>query len=525
MTPSRSSRLLHRRKTYGELVMAALSRRPESVAFVFDGRSITYRETASTILRMASVLAGRGVRKGTGVAVLSRNRPEAWCATIAAQLIGGRTSALHSSGSLEDHQFICQDAQIHTVIFDPDPYEHHVEQLTGQPALRNALALGSAPGFDDLLSLAGSAAEWAGRQPVAEKDVASLVYTGGTTGRPKGVIRPHRCLAEMVQLHLAEWPWPREPRFLACAPMTHATGMMMVPILLRGGTVFVHQRFDPAHWLETVEREQINSSFLVPTMLYRILDDPGASSARLESLETVYYGAAPISPDRLAAAIDVFGPVFTQFYAQAESTVIGTILGHEDHDRRSPARLASAGRPLASARVELLDEEGRPVDVGQMGEICMRGPFVMDGYWNQPEITAETLRGGWLHTGDLATKDHDGYITIVGRNKDMIISGGFNVFAREIEDVLVTHPDIAQAAVIGVPDPDWGEAVMAVVVPRSGRDPDTDEILALVRRRKGAVHVPKVLRFADAVPLTPLGKIDKKAIRASYWPVDGRQVH
>lgn len=512
----------HARPTYPELVLTALGRDPSAVAFIAGDERITYGQAAARILRIAAVLAERGVRKGGGVAILSTNRPEAWFVTIAAQLVGGRTSALHALGSLDDHAYICADAGIRTLVYDPGPYAAHAEALAARSGFADVLALGPSTAFDDLLPLAESASEWVPDGSVGEADVAMLVYTGGTTGRPKGVIRPHRALAEMVLLMLAEWTWPARPRYLACAPITHATGMMIVPVLLRGGTVVLHERFDAGRWLETVEAERVNCGFLVPTMLYRILEHPGLAAAELGSLETVYYGAAPMSPDRLAHAIEVIGPVFAQFYAQAESTVVGTVLRPEDHD---PARLASCGRPLAGARVALHDDEDRPVALGDVGEVCMRGPFVMDGYWNAPELTAEALRNGWLHTGDLAVADPEGFLTIVGRKKDMVVTGGFNVFPREVEDALVSHPQVAQAAVIGVPDPDWGEAVLALVVLVDGGDVDAAELLALVRERKGSLHVPKVLEFVDAVPLTPLGKVDKKAIRAAYWGAESRQVH
>jgi fatty-acyl-CoA synthase len=513
----------HARPTYPELVLTALRREPSAVAFVTGDRQFSYGESAAHIRRMAAVLAQRGVRKGSGVAILSRNRPEAWFATMAAQLLGARTSALHALGSLDDHRYICADAEIGTLVFDPEPYTAHVTELTAKFEPVDVLALGPSSNFDDLLALAERAPEWTPQEAtVTDGDVAMLVYTGGTTGRPKGVIRPHRCLIEMVLQLMAEWTWPTRPRFLACAPITHATGMMIVPVLLRGGTVILHEKFEAGRWLAAVEREQATMSFLVPTMLYRILDDPGLATAELGTLEAVYYGAAPMSPERLASAIEEIGPVFVQFYAQAESTVVGTVLRPAEH---TPTRLSSCGRPLAGARVEIHDDDNRPVPVGAVGEICMQGPFVMDGYWNEPELTAEALRNGWLHTGDLAVADPEGFITIVGRKKDMVVSGGFNVFPREIEDVLVDHPQVAQAAVVGIPDPDWGEVVLALIVLVDGGSVSTDELLSLVRQRKGSLHVPKVIEVVATLPLTPLGKVDKKAIRAEYWATESRQVH
>jgi fatty-acyl-CoA synthase len=264
---------------------------------------------------------------------------------------------------------------------------------------------------------------------------------------------------------------------------------------------------------------------VVPTMLYALLDHPDFGSTDLSSLETVYYGAAAISPTRLAEAIDRMGQIFFQFYGQAECPMAITALRKEDHDVSRPERLASCGRPVPWLDVALLDDECAEVAPGEPGEICVRGPLVMAGYWNKPEQTADALAGGWLHTGDVARADEEGFLTIVDRKKDMIVSGGFNVFPREVEDVLSSDPDVAAVAVIGVPDDKWGEAVKAVVVARPGAEIDEARLIALVKERKGAVHAPKSIDVVDAIPLSPLGKPDKKALRERYWAGTERRVN
>jgi fatty-acyl-CoA synthase len=240
----------------------------------------------------------------------------------------------------------------------------------------------------------------------------------------------------------------------------------------------------------------------------------------------VIYGASPMSPARLVEAMKRFGPVFMQLYAQSEAPNTVTVLRQRDHDpERFPHRLASCGVPIVGNQVRLLDEAGDEVPVGEVGEIGVRGPLVMKGYWNKPEETARAFRNGWLYTGDLARRDDDGFIYIVDRSKDMIISGGFNVYPREIEDVLTTHPAVGAAAVIGVPDGKWGEAVKAVVVLKAGARVDPEALIALVRERKGTVYAPKSVEFADSLPVTGLGKPDKKALRARYWGGQQRSVH
>ena len=233
-----------------------------------------------------------------------------------------------------------------------------------------------------------------------------------------------------------------------------------------------------------------------------------------------------MSPARLTEAMTVFGPVFMQLYAQSEAPNTVTVLRQQDHDpERFPHRLASCGRPIANSQVKLLDDDGHEVPVGEVGEICVRGPLVMQGYWNKPEESARALRHGWLYTGDLARRDADGFIYIVDRSKDMIISGGFNVYPREVEDALTADPAVASAAVIGVPDPKWGEAVKALVVLKPGAQVSAEALIARVREAKGAVQAPKSIEFVDALPVTGLGKLDKKAIRARYWDGQQRAVH
>ncbi|MSY07028.1 MAG: AMP-binding protein, partial [Actinobacteria bacterium] len=348
---------------------------------------------------------------------------------------------------------------------------------------------------------------------------------GGTTGKPKGVMSTYRSGAAMTAIQMAEWEWPEELRFLICTPLSHAGAAFFIPTLLRGGSLVVIPYFTPDSFLETVQEFKVTATMLVPTMLYTILDNPRIDEFDLSSLETVYYGAAAASPTRLKEAIDKFGQIFFQFYGQAECPMTITVLRKGEHDTNDLARLATCGRPVPWVDVALLDEEGNKVTRGEPGEICVRGPLVMGGYWNKPEETEAAFEFGWLHTGDIAREDAEGFYTIVDRKKDMIISGGFNVFPREIEDVLGTHPAVAQSAVIGVPDEKWGESVKAIVVLRPGQSVDADDLMSLVKEAKGAHYAPKSVEFVEEIPLSPLGKPDKKALRAQYWSDATRQVN
>ena len=510
----------------GHLTIAALERHRDKPALVLGETTLTGGEMAAEVSRYAQAFEALGVGTGEPAALLSLNRPEVLLIVAAGQILGARRTSLHPLGSLDDHAYVLQDAGITTLIIDPVPMfaERALALLEKVPGLQKVLTIGPPP---DALEAAGAQDLAAGAaayppQPLQAADlppdhVVSITYTGGTTGKPKGVIGTAHSMLTMTQIQLAEWEWPETPRFLVCTPLSHAGAAFFAPTLMKGGSLVVLPRFDPAEVLRAIEEHRITATMLVPTMLYALLDHPDSHTRDLSSLQTVYYGAAAINPVRLREAIDRFGPIFAQFYGQSEAPMAISYLAKGEHDEQ---RLASCGRPSAFLRTALLDEDGKPAAPGEPGEICVAGPLLAAGYWNQPEATAEAFRNGWLRTGDVARADRDGFWFIVDRVKDMIVTGGFNVFPREVEDAVAGHPAVAQVSVIGVPDEKWGEAVTAVVVLRdgqaSGPDSVAEEIKDLVRQRKGAVHTPKHVIVTDSLPVTGLGKPDKKALRTRY---------
>jgi fatty-acyl-CoA synthase len=331
----------------------------------------------------------------------------------------------------------------------------------------------------------------------------------------------------MTQIQLAEWEFPEELRMLIATPLSHAAAAFFIPVLQKGGAFYVMQGFSPDDFFNMVKEHQITCTMLVPVMLYFLLDSPRSTDGSMDSMETIFYGASPMSPARLTEGLEKWGQVFYQFFGQSECPMVIANMGRKDHDLSKPERLSSCGRPSPWVHLALLDNENNPVPEGEPGEICVRGPLVMKGYKDMPEQTAEAFAGGWLHTGDVGKLDKDGFLYIVDRTKDMIVTGGFNVFPREVEDVMATHEAVGQVVVIGVPDEQWGEAVKAVVVLKPGFEA-SDEIAgamqALVKDAKGSVQSPKTIDFVDAIPLTPVGKPDKKAVRAQYWEGSDRGV-
>jgi fatty-acyl-CoA synthase len=509
---------LRREPTFIDLFVWALERFPDRVAFVEGENVMTYAQARARISQLARALETRGFGPNTGLMTLSGNRADALLAGMASRCLGGWSGALHPLGSAEDHAYILEDSEALALVYDPESYEDRAREIAElHPNLEHLLSLGPSAFGDDVLASADAMSTDA-VTPIAEAtDVCSMTYTGGTTGRPKGIVQRHHTVVTMTQLISTCWQLPADIQFLAVTPISHAASCFVLPTLMSGGTVVLHKGFSPDTFYDIVERHRITLTFAVPTMIYALLDHPRTETADVSSLETIVYGAAPMSPTRLDEALKVFGPIFVQLYGQSEAPATVTALRKEEHSSARPHLLGSCGRALPGVEVKLLDDADEEVPTGEVGEICVRGAIVADGYWKLPDLTAETLRGGWLHTGDLARQDDEGYIYIVDRKKDMIISGGFNVFPREVEDALAEHPDVAVAAVIGVPDDKWGEAVTAIVVPRPGRQLDPDELIALVRERKGPIYAPKSVEIADAIPLTPLGKADRKAIRSRYW--------
>lgn len=511
---------------YGDIIIEALRRYPHREAFVFGPRRISYAETASRTSRFVQALASRGVSDRSSVAVLSPNMPEVWMLQVAACLLGARYSGLHPLGSVEDLLHICDHAGVEVLVVHPDYLDRGGAVASRSASVGHLLALGPASGAEDLIALSEAYSDSKlVRRRTDPEEVRWVAYTGGTTGRPKGVEIPDRALVQQVQTLTTSLGFPEVPRFLAVAPISHAGVLPIVPTLVRGGTVVLQRTFDPVAWPATVARERINWTFLVPTMLYALLDQARPQEVDLSSLQTIMYGAAPISPSRLMEAHQVIGPVFLQAYGQTECVSFATMLRKDEHDpEHNPALLNSCGRAVLGMRVAVLGEDGEPVSPGAVGEICVRGPGIMKGYHRMPRESAEALSGDWLHTGDLATCDDGGFIYIVDRKKDMIVTGGFNVYSREIEDVIAEVPGVAAVAVIGVPDDKWGEAVKAVVVPRPGEAIDPLAVIEAVKAKKGPHQAPKSVDIVERLPVTSIGKIDKKALRDSYWGTRQRRV-
>jgi len=509
---------LHRPLYVPDILVNALQQDPSRPLLqLLGGPMLTVGDIRDATSRFMQALQSVGVAAGTRVGILSANRPEVLHSGHAVQLLAGISMPMHPLAGLADHLHVVTDAQVDVLIFDAARYAKRALELKERvPALR-LFAFGESDVAEDICVLAERFTPASLVAPkVGPHDIQRMGYSGGTTGKPKSLASVHRTGLVTLQIMLTEWEWPNPPRVLTCTPLSHAGAALFMPTLLKNGTMLVLPSFEPVAVMQAIQEYRINCMMLVPTMIYALLDHPRFGEFDLSSLETVFYGASAISPVRLKEAIERIGPVFFQFYGQAEAPMGISHLRKSEHDVNDLRRLASCGRPSPWVHVELLDADLQPVPDGEPGEICVRGPLVMDGYRNNPELTAEVFRGGWLHTGDVAVRDPGGFLRIIDRTKDMIVSGGFNIYPREIEDILGRHPAVAQSAVIGVPHPKWGEAVQALVVLRQGQTAKPEDLIALVAERKGSFQAPKVVEFIDTIPQTALGKPDKKLLRAKY---------
>jgi len=512
--------------THSELIVRALRCFPERVAFRQGDRTVRYDEAEDLVSRFVTVFHALGLRNGDGVGLLSPNRPEVWLTQAAPGFLGGSYTAMHPLGSFEDHLYACEEAELKILVVDPAYAERGAELLDRAASVNRLLTLGPSSAGQDLLQLAAAAEPSALHKcEVSPESTTWLLYTGGTTGVPKAVELPERAVAQMAMSVSVGWDLPKSRNYLAVAPISHAAGMLVTPTLLAGGTVTLMKAWDPQEWVATAARDGITLSLLVPTMIYSLLDSGALDTADLSTLETVMYGASPMAPTRLREALERLGQIFCQLYGQTECAGVVSSLWRHHHRLDRPERFGSCGLPMPGVRISLRDTENQVVAPGESGEVCAQGLNVMKRYHKRPDLDAETLIDGWLHTGDVANQDDEGFLYLVDRKKDMIVSGGFNVFPSEVEKILTDDPSVAAAAVIGVPHDIWGEAVKALVVPRPGCTVDADQLIKLVKARKGSHYAPKSLETVDQIPLTPLGKPDKKAMRRKYWADLDRQIN
>ena len=475
----------------GSLVRRAALHHRDAVCLQEGERRLSFRDFDVATDRLGNALLARGLRPGDRVGALLPNSIECVVAYYALAKSGLVRVGMNTRETADDHAYKLADSGSRAVLH------------RGQPGLGPEIEI-------DWTELAAMIEEGDPAPCAVDRPLDAplrLGYTGGTTGRPKAVTLTTRGELAELSAFLSDLVPDIRPddTFLHAAPIAHASGAFFLPTLTRGARSLVMTRFDPAAFVALAETEGATLTFLVPTMLAMLMEEPSLAAADL-GLRRIAYGASPISPGLYARAEARFGRVFAQTYGQAESPMVITCLAPEDHDREG-----SCGRPFTIAEVAVMDDGDRELPPSEIGEICVRGPQLMDRYWERPEATTEAFRGGWLHTGDLGRMDADGFFYILDRKGDMLISGGYNVYPREVEDVLLSHEGVVEAAVVGLPDEVWGDRVHAVVAGRDGLE--AQALLAHARARLGGHKCPRSIEIWSELPKSAAGKILRRAVR------------
>ncbi|GAC67303.1 AMP-binding protein [Gordonia soli] len=484
------------------------------------GVSATYGEVQDRSVAIAGALQHNGIEAGDRVAVLSGNDPLALTCVFGISRAGAVWCPVNPRNEADENRqlfdlFGCR------LLFFQEKFADLVDRIRADlPELTWLVCLDGtvewAIGFEEWLATHDAAADES-RRP--EGGLCMLAGTGGTTGRPKGVRLTELNMMTSTASALMSYPFGQRPRYLALAPLTHSAGVLTFPILSLGGEVVIMSAPDIGVFLELIESHRITHAFLPPTVIYGVLDHPDLDRRDLSSLRCLWYGAAPMSPTRLEEALSRIGPVLGQLFGQTEAPNMIATLAPADHFRPDGSvateRLSSAGRPTPLTTVAIMGAGGTLLPTGERGEIVVRGPLVMDGYHENPTATTEVGAHGWHHTGDIGYLDADDFLYVVDRAKDMIITGGFNVYSAEVEQALLAHPAVKDSAVIGLPDAKWGERVTAAIELRAGHDVATEELIAFVKERIGSVKAPKEIEIWTELPRSKVGKILKAEVRGT----------
>jgi acyl-CoA synthetase (AMP-forming)/AMP-acid ligase II len=515
--------------TCGDLIKRGRALYGSQRALRFEQRSFTFSEQAARMFRLANAMIARGVGRNDRVAILARNCSEYVEVFGACEVSGFVAINLNSRLSAMELAAICQDCQPHVLIFTSDFADIAQSLISQVSSIR--LRIGISVHDASVLSYEHILSEAAADEPVLKPDahdVAYLMYTSGTTGGAKGVIISHAAMVAGARMVSHECGIAPADKAMIVMPLFHLGGKIeQISFNLMGASIVLKTAFDPDDVLATIESERVTAAHFAPMMIQRLLDVLETKSYDVSSLRNVHYASAPMPVPLLQRALGRMGPIFAQVYGMTEC-LCGTILKPHHHvldgsddDRR---RLASAGQPMLGNVVKIVRADGSSCAPGEVGEILFRSPTVMNGYWNKNVLTAEVIRDGWFHTQDLGSIDEHGFVYVVDRKKDMIISGGENIYSWEVEETLRAHPDVAEVAVIAVPDQVWGESVKACVQMLPGRSAREADLIEFVRGRIASYKKPRSVDFVESLPRLFNGKIDKKALRAPYWKAQQRQV-
>ena len=519
-------------KTLGDVARSQAALRGEAVALCFEDRRTSFAVFDRHSNAVGNGLIAAGIRKGDHISYLGKNSDSYFEILFGAAKIGAVMTPINWRLAAPEILYILRDCEARVLFVGPEFIATAASLAKELPALTLTIAVEGAqdgwPGYTAWRAAQSTTDPGIATTP---DDIALQLYTSGTTGRPKGAMLRHVGLLSLVRDTSGEPPdwriWGPGDVSLVAMPIFHigGTGWGLTG-LVYGAKGVIAREFNPAQVLDYIQRDKITKIFMVPAAMQIVVRDPRARQTDFSGIKYILYGASPIPVPLLRECMAVFGCGFVQMYGMTEASGTIVVLPPEDHDPQGSPRMRAAGKPLPGVEIAILDAEGRTLPPHQVGEITTRSCANMAGYWNLPEATAKTIDAeGWLRTGDAGFLDEDGYLYIQDRVKDLIISGGENVYPAEVENAICGHPDVADVAVIGVPDPKWGEAVKAIVVLKPGCAPSAEEIITFARRNIAAYKAPKSIDFAESLPRNPSGKILRRELREPYWANAERRVN
>ena len=516
-----------------EYLEKAAGEQPDFLFSEFENKKLTYKQADKLANKLANALSGEGITKGDRFAFLSKNSVEMGVMYYAASKIGAVPVPINYRLADKEWEYIINDSGSKLIIVRSEEYTNRIEGISGNLTnIKKFVGINSViqnPLWQDFYKWIDSQSEDKPSSNISEDDDVYQMYTSGTTGHPKGAILLQRNVAANIRQYLSSLTLPRPARTLMVAPMYHAAAMInMCGCVAIGGTLVIQEDFLPNDVVECLANEKITHTILVPAMIQACLVmAPDVDKHSYSDLDQIHYGASPIAPDTLKRAMDVFKCKFAQGFGMTENVALLCALTHEDHNRglnEKPELLKSCGKPATDTIIEIRDENDNPLPVGEIGEICAYGPQIMRGYWNKDQETMKALKDGWLHTGDAGKMDEEGYIYIQDRIKDMIVSGGENVYSLEVESALFAHPEVVDAAVIGIPDEKYGEAVKACIVKKEGSSLSEEQLIDFCKDKIASYKKPRSVDFISEVPRNASGKVLKKKLREPYWAGRDRQV-
>lgn len=503
-----------------DLIKQGVTNFPDNIAVIYEQQQLTFKQVYRNTLKLANVLHDLGLRKGDKVAFLLSNSVQSVEIDFALLTLGLVRVPLNTRLSEQEHRHMICETEARAVLFTTE-FTDRVKALV--PTTSNVHYYCQMNGelvdtsFIDMPMLFENALDAKVDVTLSPTDLATIQYTSGTTGVLKAAMHTQETWTNICLNIKKGITIEASDIMLHAAPLTHASGTLVLPHWISGAANAIVSSFVPQHFLQTIEKHRVTTLNLVPTMITMLLMEPNVTKYDVSSLKQIIYGASPMPKEVLKRGLELWGPIFVQYYGQTESPLFLTVLQAEDHSLEKEQLLLSCGKPIASTQLKIVDPELRELAPGEIGEIAVKSNQNMIGFYNELELTSATIIDGWIHTRDMGYVSEEGYLFLVDRKSDMIITGGFNVYPKEVEDVLYEHPAIAEVAVVGVPDPVWGEAIKAFVVVKPDSELTEEQLIEFCQTKLASYKKPKSVEFMSELPKSAVGKIVRRVLREPYW--------